>query len=291
MESSEDNLQSGGPQINVNLGSGLIPLNLLVVVLVLGELFFPSDPLRIILGIPCLLFIPGYALVTALFVKKHSMSGVERLTLSIILSIVVVMLIGFFWDFSFRGIRLDSVGYSVMAFIILASAAAWFRRRRLDKFERFQVRFEVALSDWGTGLQKAITVFLVISVLGALGALGYYIALPHTGETFTEFYILNQEGISANFTSELKVGEEGRVIVGIINHEGAEVTYRVDIVLGDNTTRVYPEALADRQKWEGEVRFIPQSPEPEQKVRFLLFRDNEPQPFLEPLMLSIHVTE
>ncbi len=39
------------------------------------------------------------------------------------------------------------------------------------------------------------------------------------GERFTEFYILGLEGKADNYPDELTVGEEGRVILGIVNHE------------------------------------------------------------------------
>ncbi len=49
----------------------LLPLNLLVIVLVAVIILFPSNILRIILGLPFLLFFPGYTLVAALFTKKE----------------------------------------------------------------------------------------------------------------------------------------------------------------------------------------------------------------------------
>ena len=60
----------------------LIPLNLLVIVLVAVIILFPSNILRLILGLPFLLFLPGYTLVAALFTKKEGMGGIERVALS-----------------------------------------------------------------------------------------------------------------------------------------------------------------------------------------------------------------
>ena len=60
----------------------LIPLNLLVIVLVAVIILFPSNILRLILGLPFLLFFPGYTLVAALFTKKEGMGGIERVALS-----------------------------------------------------------------------------------------------------------------------------------------------------------------------------------------------------------------
>ncbi|MFP3976163.1 MAG: DUF1616 domain-containing protein, partial [Dehalococcoidia bacterium] len=61
----------------------LIPLALLA-----------SGPARIVLGILFVLFFPGYMLIAALFPRKESLDGIERVALSFGLSIAVVPLIG-----------------------------------------------------------------------------------------------------------------------------------------------------------------------------------------------------
>ena len=117
--------------MRLRTGNGLIPLNLLVFVLVAAITFFPSNVLRIILGIPFLLFFPGYTLVGALFPKREAMDGIQRMALSFGLSIAVVPLIGLILNYTPLGIRLESILFSVTSFIIMTSVIAWFRRRRL----------------------------------------------------------------------------------------------------------------------------------------------------------------
>ena len=51
-------------------------------------------PVRIPLGLLMVLFVPGYALIAALFPRKDDLDGIERLALSFGLSIAVVPLIG-----------------------------------------------------------------------------------------------------------------------------------------------------------------------------------------------------
>ncbi|MFC2002628.1 DUF1616 domain-containing protein [Chloroflexota bacterium] len=74
---------------------------------------------------------------------------------------------------------------------------------------------------------KVLSIILIAAVLGAIGTLGYVIATPNPGETFTEFYILGMEGKAENYPKELVVGEEQTVIVGIINREHESVIYRL----------------------------------------------------------------
>ena len=139
---------------------------------------------------------------------------------------------------------------------------------------------------------KVLTIALVIVILGALVALGYVITTPKVKEAFTEFYILGQEGKAADYPTELKVGEEGKVTVGIINHEKTEVSYRVEVVVsGKKSTEVGPVVLADEQKWESKVSFVPEVAGSNQKIEFLLYKNGEVKPFLEPLRLWVNVKE
>jgi uncharacterized membrane protein len=167
------------------------------------------------------------------------------------------------------------------------------RRRRPTRKKRPGVERYLWWLGWGGGVwDRVLAITLVVVILGTLGALGYVIAAPKVKETFTEFYILGQEGKAANYPTELKVGEEGRVIVGIVNHEGKELSYRVEVVIDSNkTTEVGPVMLDDEQKWEGEVGFVPEVVGQNQEVNFLLYEDGEFEPCLEPLHLWVDVTE
>ncbi len=51
----------------------------------------------------------------------------------------------------------------------------------------------------GRGWDKALSVILALTILGAIGTLGYAIASPKVGEKFTEFYIEGLEGKAADY--------------------------------------------------------------------------------------------
>lgn len=275
------------------IGNELILLNLLAIVLIAAIIFFPFNIPRIILGIPFVLFFPGYALMAALFPRKEGMGSIERLAFSLVMSIAVVPLVGFILNYTPLGIRLESILYSMASFIFIMSGIAWFRRRGLPEAERFSIGFNLAMPGWGGGIwDKVLSIILVIAVLGTLGILGYVIAIPKVGERFTEFYVLGQEGKVTEYPSELKVGEEGRVIIGIINRESEPVSYRVEVRIdGMTNNKIGPIVLEHEEKWEGEVSFTPEVAGEKQKVEFLLYKDGEPKPYLEPLHLWIDVVE
>jgi len=212
--------------LRIKIGNGLLLLNLLVILLMAAILLFPDNVVRIILGFPFVLFFPGYALMVALYPKKVGMSGVERIALSLGLSIAVVAFIGLILNYTPWGIRLESILFSMVSFIFIASAIAYFRQRRLPPEERLSSEFNLALPGRGASIwDKTLSIILVVTVLGALGVMGYVIATPKVGEKFTEFYILGQEGNAGSYPSELTVGEEGRVIAGIVNNEYETVGY------------------------------------------------------------------
>jgi len=93
--------------LTIRIGNGLLPLNLLVLGLVVAILFFPSNVLRIVLGLPFVLFFPGYTLMSALFPKREGMSGIERVALSLGVSIAIVPIIGLILNYTIWGIGLE----------------------------------------------------------------------------------------------------------------------------------------------------------------------------------------
>ena len=263
--------------MTIRVRNELIPLNLLVIALVAIIILFPSNVLRIILGLPFLLFFPGYTLVAALFTRKEGMGSVERVALSFGLSIAVVPLIGLILNYTPWGVRTEPVLYSIVSFIFITSIIAWLRRGRLPEPERFGVEFQMRLPGWGGGVwDRTLSIILTLTILGALGTLGYTITSPKVGERFTEFYIEGLEGKAIGYPKELVVGEEGKVIVGIINREHETVTYRVEVAInGVKNNEVGPVALGHDGEWEKIVGFTPNKVGDTQKVEFLLSRQGQ----------------
>jgi uncharacterized membrane protein len=277
--------------LRIKIGNELIPLNILVLLLIPVIIFSPSSVLQIILGLPFILFFPGYVLMAALFPRRGGMGNAERMALSLGMSIIVVSLIGLILNYSWWGISLEAALYSIAPFILTMSIIAWFRRKRLPREERFGIEFQLGIPSLGIGtLDKVLSIILVVAIVAALGTLGYVIAAPKIGETFTEFYLLGLSGKAMDFPQELRVGEEGKVIVGIINQERETVTYRVEVKIdGVENNQVEGITLEHDEKWEEEVSFVPPQKGERQRVEFLLFKEGEAEPYLEPLRLWLDV--
>ena len=205
----------------------------LISLLTIPVVLLSGGALRIVLGLPLLLFFPGYVLIAAMFTRKESLGSVERVALSFGLSIAVVPLIGLFLNYTPWGIRLNPVLISIVSFILIMCGIAWYRRGRLEEEERFRVAFQLKRLSWQgqSGLDKVLSVLLVLAIVGAIGTLGYVIVTPKAGEKFSEFYVLGTEGKAAGYTTELELGERGEIILGIVNHEQEETDYRVEVLL------------------------------------------------------------
>jgi len=238
--------------------------------------------LRIILGLPVVLFFPGYTLIAALFPKKKDLGGIERVALSFGLSIAVVPLIGLALNYTPWGIRQIPILLSLLVFIAAMSAIALYRRRRISIEERFYPAFEFNLPQWKkfSRFDKLLSFLLAAAIVFAVGSIFYVITTPKTGEKFTEFYILGEKGKAEGYPRELSVGEKGRVRVGIVNHEYSPERYYVEIVIsGSLKSRTVPVILKHGQKWEKSVDFSASQPHKNLKVEFLLYRQKDQQPY------------
>ncbi|MCG8401328.1 MAG: DUF1616 domain-containing protein [Firmicutes bacterium] len=256
----------------------IVGISLLVVLVVT---LFDFQSLRVILGLPFVLFLPGYTLIAALFPRSDDLDGIERVALSFGLSIAVVPLIGLALNYTPWGIRLYPILVSLTAFIFLMSWVGWYRRMKLPGDERFKIVLEADFK-WSeqSRLDKVLSVLLVGAVLFAVGTLYYVITTPKTGEKFTEFYILGPGGMAEGYPRELKPGEDGKVIVGVVNHEYEKVVYRVEVVMNGHLEKeVHPVTLEHEEKWERPLVFSAHTPQKNLKVEFRLFREGDGEPY------------
>ena len=279
--------------MRVKIQNDLLLLNVVTILLIFIIAFLPSNALRIVLGLPFVLFFPGYALTAALFPRKNTLDAVERLALSFGLSIALVSLIGLILNYTPWGIRLYPILISLAVLIITLSIATWYRRWRLADFERFTVSFRLNLAPWkGQNLvDKVISVILIAVILGTAGTLGYVIATPKIGEKFTEFYILGLDGKAIDYPGELEMGEQGKVLVGIINREHEAVNYRLEITInGVSSNELGPIVLQNEGQWEQEVNFMPIQAGDNQKVEFLLYKQGQSEAY-RSIHLWVNVKE
>jgi len=222
------------------------PADLLIIaiwlILSISTIYLPllnSSPLRIIFALPLVLFIPGYCLIAALFPGKEDIDGIERIALSFGLSIAIVPLIGLGLNYTPWGIRLDPIVISIVLFTCVMIIIAIIRRASLPKQNRFFVPFrsifQSVTSEFypskGSGIDKVLSIFLLISIITAIGTTIFVIVIPKEGEKFTEFFILGENQMAADYPDYLKIGENYPMYIGIGNHEFRNVNYTIETYL------------------------------------------------------------
>ena len=183
--------------------------------------------------------------------------------------------------------------------MLVTSGVAWYRRSKIATDKRFKAQFNIGLTSWHgqSVMHRVLSVVLVVVILGAIGTLGYVVAKPRIGEKFTEFYILGAKGKAGDYPEQLEVGQRGRVILGIVNHEKEQASYRVEIWIDGEKAKLTIDGkdkdeieieLENEEVWEEKVGFVAQKAGEKQKVEFILYKDGELY-FEEPLHLWIDV--
>ena len=97
-----------------------------LMVFLVPENMFPLVYVRYVFGSVFVLFWPGFSLIRALFASKE-LDGVERLALSIGLSLALVPLAGLLLNYSPWGIRTTPVTLSLLVLTLVFAVAAVMR--------------------------------------------------------------------------------------------------------------------------------------------------------------------
>lgn len=148
-----------------------------------------------------------------------------------------------------------------------------------------------ATSSASRAWNKVVFVFLVVAILGAFGALGYIITLHPEADRFTQFYILGPEGKATGYPTKLAIGEEGEVIVGVVNHEQETMIYGIEVRIGGaKNLEIGPIVLEHDEKLQERVGFAPHEAGKEVKVEFLLYKQGQRDVY-KSLWLWIDITE
>jgi uncharacterized membrane protein len=234
----------------------------------------PFAMLRLVLGLAFILFIPVYLVQLALFPARSDLNGISRLGLSFGLSVAVVPPIALLLNELPWGLRLWPIVVSFYGFIGLLLSITWLRRTRLPVWDRFLPRFELGAQEfWKSAhaptrmLVTAAALVLMVTFLSGL-ALAF---LPSTGEQFTEFYILGDEGMAEAYPKQAVIGQPVMLTTGVINREGQTNEYIIMIQTNSETIQsVGPFSLKHGAAWEESLEFTLLTAAQDQAVDVLL---------------------
>jgi len=255
----------------------LLPL---LFILLVSVPYLQQTSIRTIIGFLLIIFLPGYSLIATLFPRNDDLGWIERVTLSFGMSIAIVTLLGFVLNYTPFGIRFAPLLFVLSTFTISLSLIACIRRLKLPAEERLRVPFERLKFNLGQSvLDKVLSIVLIASIIGSSATLTYIMVKPKMGERFTEFYLLGQNGTASYFPTDLKVGEEGKVIIGIVNYEYENINYRLEVSF--NGSLIYEKQifLIENEKWESPFTFKATEKGENLKLGFILYKDQQKEAY------------
>ncbi|HEY3362109.1 MAG TPA: DUF1616 domain-containing protein [Methanosarcina sp.] len=277
------------------LVAGLVILtDIFVLVPVLSE-----SLIRTALGLPLLLFLPGYALIAMLFPEKSGLEGMERIALSIAMSVSVVPLIGLALGQTSWGINEIPLTTSFSGFTLAMLLIAYIRRSRLPADRAFEVSFRTLAFNLISGAEprskteKSLRIILALFFLILIGTGAYVVLVPQEKNPYTEFYILGTNGMANNYTTQYIQGESGNYTIGIVNHEYKTMNYTMEVRL-ENKSLPLPENLQHikldhNTTLEEPLKITPPFEGNNMKLEFLLFNETEKNVPYKDLHLWINV--
>jgi uncharacterized membrane protein len=277
-----------------NIDYALLAVNLLTIVLLTNILTIDIPWLRTVLGLPFVFFFPGYVLISAIFPTRGSLNRLNRIALSFGLSVGVVIFVGLLLNYTPWGIGLLPILFSLAIFIFVLSMIAWYLRGRINQDRKSRTDTGQSIEELGDSFVRggrlyiAVIIILCLSIIGFSGVIGSLFARPLVTQPFTEFYLLGATGQAEDYPLELRAGEEGKVLIGIVNREQKTVTYSLAVVMnGQEMPELPPIQLQSGEQWQGTVGFTPEYTGENQKVEFRLEKSND-QPFeLRYLMVNV----
>jgi len=218
-----------------------------------------EGPARVLVAGPLLFFLPGYAVVAALFpaeppdgrgdgtvlsaavLRRPGVEWVERVALSLAVSVVALVLLALALSLagsSFAGAPLVTV---VVALTVVAAVAAGGLRARLAPVDRATVPVDrwhdearAATVGADSGVDAVLNVALAVAVVAAVATLAVGLAAPQSGESYTEAALLTEsdgELVAGGYPTDLTAGEPASFTLAVENHEGAATDYTAVVVL------------------------------------------------------------
>lgn len=239
--------------------------------------------LQAVLGIVYTLCVPGYLFQLSLFPRREDMNWDGRLALSFGLSIAIVAPLALVLDQFEAGLSMVPYTAAWLGVILVLVIIAALRQVTLPPDERAGLRWSFSPRAVLAGESKSgrwLLILLFVTLLVGLCAGVGLALLPLPSSTFTEFYILGEEGMAERYPYKIELPGAAEILVGVRNLEGEAHYYHVEA--WDATGLVgasLPFALKDQEGTEFNFAFTPVETGEEVRINFFLYLDGGSQPY------------
>jgi hypothetical protein len=164
-------------------------------------------------------------------------------------------------------------------------------KENLDEQDNFKKLSEPIKKDSNPKKKRNILLMIsIIFIVLIISAAAYSMMTPKKADNYTDFYILNSDGKNVNNTLNLAPNQEGKLIIGLINHEYNKTSYY--LVVTSNGTLQYEQNLTldVGQKLEIPFNFTAGAPG-ERKMEFKLYKKPENNNIYRYLYLWLNITK
>lgn len=274
-----------------------------------GLLLFPSSalccrsPFLLPLAAISLFFAPGYLLLAALYPDPRRLPPPQRslgaFGLSVVISSLLLLLVAYTTGFTTRSAFIALLAWSLPLSLLTA-----LRRRRMHPPRSAFLLTRLFHSADTTSPQIAIRKSpFAIPPLAAIRnsrfvsprpfplipyslclilfiSLARLIAASSATPQYTEFYLLGPDRLLGNLPERVPPGAAPEIFLGIANHEGRAVDYRVQIrVSGFPARPLMTLSLQDGASWEEKIA-LPSLPDSDRrKITLTLHKGADPSPY------------
>ena len=263
------------------------------------ELAFWLAPFRFGLGLLFVIYFPGYCLTAVLFPRRNDLDNIERVGLSLGLSIAWVSILalilnGLPTELSFWPIV---TGEFVGTGIFIVTAV--YRRASLPSHDVYAPAPILPRSWWQSknSVEKRVLGSCLVALFLISGSLTVSLTAVSPQDRFTEFYMLGKAGLAENFPRTAVLGELTSVNIGIHNEEQQAKTYHIEIIHNDVWTSettllqtIEGIQLAAGHTWQEAVAWQMREAGSDQQVSIYLFIEGQDEPYRE-LRLWLDVQE
>jgi uncharacterized membrane protein len=287
----------------------LVTAAVLLTVLTVSVPVVRNSPIRVVTTLGFILFVPGYALIAALFPEQNTLTDpqradsdighLERVVLSFGASIAIIALSGLALNFTPWGISFVPVVISLSGLTLGLTALAAVRRQQVAANARFTVPLPTLhiLRDGVLNpvdrTDTVLNIVLTISLLVAASTVTFAVVAPTQGETFTELSILTKTdrgGLTAdNYPTNLTQGESQSLVVTVTNHESKQISYtlvvelqRISVDSGDidvlETAELHrlSRTLNDNETWRQPHTITPKMTGEHLRLQYSLYQGDGP---------------
>jgi len=212
----------------------LAVITITIIAVALTFLVAPDNVLGRILTLPLVLVLPGYAVMSAMFVR-HPSGFPERLVLSLGLSVMIVVLSGLVLNLIADGLQARSWAVFLGSITLCASVVALMRQKGNARSHPSRSIVGLTLRSW------LLLGLAAIVVTGAVAVSSTGAVQQQNSEQFTQLWILPING----------AGQKHMVRLGVSNMQPTEAEYALNMSVNGKTVQEWSAiALKPHETWE-----------------------------------------